>query len=134
MSGRRAFWEAVVTVCLPSLVIWTILAYVLRTVMPFTEAWPIYIVCFVLPLPMFFPVYNRYRKGIERSSQKRGPTYHFVCTILMGAFSAANASDAIHRAGWDRGLRMAIAFGWLVASVEHLRRWIKARSTAPTIV
>ncbi len=57
MTPKRAFWEVFATVCLPSLILWTIFAYSLRTKLnlPYAEALPIYLFLAMLPMPLAFP-------------------------------------------------------------------------------
>jgi hypothetical protein len=62
VTPKRAFWETFATVCVPSLLLWTVVAYFLRAKpnLPVGEALPIYLFLAVLPMPLAFPVYRCY--------------------------------------------------------------------------
>jgi hypothetical protein len=130
MTPRQAFWEVLATVGIPSLVIWGALLYLLRA-QTTPDEWPLLLILVAMPLPLFFPIYNRYRKGDKRGGKDRPPRYHLTWAILIAALSTAYALDAFHRSGWDRVFHLVLAMGWLVVSGDHFRRWGKARATLP---
>lgn len=135
VTPNRAFWEAVATVCLPSLISWSILAYVLKAKagMPLGEALPIYLFLAVFPLPLIYPIYRRYLKGPQpRKTHSRA--YHVVWGVLYAAVAIAYVMPTLldhkRRLGWWSQVAMA-AF-WIVMGIDHLIRAAKtpeARST-----
>ncbi len=90
MTPTRAFWEAFATVCIPSLVIWGL---ALCFVSPITRAdeWPLWLMFFLLPLPLIYPVYKRYLKGTARAPALRTRRYHLMAAMSYAALSIAYA-------------------------------------------
>jgi hypothetical protein len=127
MTPRRAFWEALVTIGVPSLLVWGVVLYLLRAQVS-AEDWPLFAILVALPLPLFFPIYHRYRKGIHPGQQNRKPWFHLACAILIASLAVDYVFDALHRSSWDRLFHLALAAGWLFVSIDHFRRWAKARS------
>lgn len=127
MTPKRALWEALATVCVPSLVIWAVLLYFLRLQL---DEWPLYLLFFALPLPLFFPIYNRYRTGVKYSGN-RTPRHHLTWAILAAVFSVTYVGYAFHRSSWDRALHLALAMIWIAVSADHFRRWAKTRASIP---
>ena len=95
MPPSKALWQAVATVALPSFIFWSIAAIVLRETFD-SDALLQYLILFVLPLPLIYPIYRRYRKGaqfggVARSSKSWGlisPSGHGTvlgrtCSALM---------------------------------------------------
>jgi hypothetical protein len=111
-------------------VIWGVLLYFLRAHAS-PDEWPLYLIFVVLPFPLFFPVYNRYRKGIKYSAKDRTPRYHLTWAILSVGLSGLYVLDAFHRRSWDRMFYLAIAMMWLLFAADHFRRWAKARENLP---
>jgi len=127
MTSRRAFWEALATVCAPSLVIWGVLFYLLR---PPEDEWIIFLIGFALPLPLFFPLYSRYRRGVKYGGDNRTPRQHLLLSIFCAVLSAAFIGDAFNRSGWDRAFHWTLAGAWLVLVASHFRNWMKQRATS----
>src|SRR4051812_8686834 len=87
MTPNRAFWEAVATVCIPILVVWGGLLYLLRTnARP--DEWPLYVIFIALPLPLIFPIYKRYLRG-PSTGRERSPKTHFVAGIASAALGSS---------------------------------------------
>jgi hypothetical protein len=136
MTPRRAFWEAASIVCIPTVAIWSVLLYLFRAKMG-TE-WPILLFFVALPLPLIYPLYNRYLLGTSGTKQ-RTPASHFV----MAALSAALGSDYVihtllhHKDRVDLATRLVMGLAWLIIGIDHVRRAVKARKgssgTAVTI-
>ena len=129
MTPKRAFWEAFATVCLPSLIFWTIVAYFLRTKLnlPYAEALPIYLFFAVLPMPLAFPVYRRYLKGTPRNTKTLSPGVNVGLAILFAAVGIMHAAELPrllhgHKNVWDVVFYVVIATVWLAMSVDYLRR------------
>ena len=57
MTRERGLWEAVATVAVPSLVVWSVLLFVIRANATADE-WPLYVIFIALPLPLIFPIYK----------------------------------------------------------------------------
>jgi hypothetical protein len=138
VTPNRAFWEAFATVCLPSLVFWTIVAYLLRAKLnlPIAEALPIYLFLAILPMPLALPVYRRHLKGTPRSTKTLSPKVSIALAILfavVGLMHAIELPELIrsHRNIWDVVFHTAIAVVWLTMSVEYVRR---AKKKPPTAV
>ncbi len=69
VNTRRAFWEALATICLPAFAIWSLFHFLLRTQARPGE-WPFYVIVVVLPLLLFVPIYSRYRKGVHKIAEQ----------------------------------------------------------------
>jgi hypothetical protein len=127
MTPKRALWEALATVCVPSVVIWGTLLHFARAQ---PDEWPIYLILFALPLPLIFPIYNRYRTGAKYGGN-RTPRHHLTWAILSAVFSAVCTGIAFHRTSADRTFYLIIAMTYVAGSVDHLRRWAKTRTSTP---
>jgi hypothetical protein len=67
MPPSKALWQAVATVALPSFIFWSIAAIVLRETFD-SDALLLYLILFALPLPLIYPIYRRYRKGLNSAA------------------------------------------------------------------
>jgi hypothetical protein len=139
VTPKRAFWEAFATVCLPSLVLWTIFAYFLRWKLnlPYTEALPIYVFLALLPMPLAFPLYRRYLKGTPRDTKTLSPRMNFALAVLFAVIAIMHAVELPEllrnrKNGWDIVFHVAIAAVWLTMSVEYVRR--ATRKQPPTAI
>ena len=139
MTPRRAFWDAFATVCLPSLLVWTVLAYLLKSKLnlSYSEALPIYFFLAVLPMPLFFPVYRRYLKGPSSGAKELSPQVRIVCATAF-AFVAIVQSMRLpvllrsHTNLWESALHVGMVAVWLVLSIEYFRRaFRKPPTTSP---
>ena len=137
MTPKRAFWEAFATVCLPSLILWTIVAYFLRTKLnlPYDEALPIYLFLAILPMPLAFPVYRRYLKGTPRDTKTLSPKANIALAVLFAVVGILHAAELpgllrSHKNVWDVVFHVAIATVWLAMSIDYVRR--AARKQAST--
>jgi len=108
------------------MVIWGVLFYFLR---PPKDEWIIFLIFFALPLPAFFPIYNRYRQGITRDWFNRTPRHHLTWATLSAVYGAVFIGYALHRSGWDRAFYLTLAAGWLAGSADHFRRWAKTKAS-----
>jgi hypothetical protein len=129
MSPRRAFWEAVATVCIPTLVIWGVLLYFVRTNAR-SDEWPLYAVFIVLPLPLIFPVYKRYLRG-PRTPNGGTPRSQFIAATVSASLGFAYVifTLAHHRDTGDLVFHVVLGIGWLLIGGERLRRGIRARKS-----
>jgi hypothetical protein len=128
VTPKRAFWEAFATVCLPSLILWTIFAYFLRTKLnlAYAEALPIYLFLAILPMPLTFPVYRRYLKGTSRNTRKLSPRLNFAAILfaVVGTMHAGELPSIFrsHKDVWDVFFHAVIGTVCLGMSVEYVRR------------
>jgi hypothetical protein len=132
MTPRRAFWEALATVGIPSFVIWGTTLYSIRTNAN-PDEWPLYLIFVGLPLLLFFPIYKRYKKGVRYVVDSRTRGYHVKCATLYAALSVLYAVIAlrVHRNGWDLVIYLTFAAAWLLTSADHIRRAAKSRANLP---
>jgi len=126
MTPRRAFWEALATVGIPSLLIWGAILYSIRTNAN-PDEWPLYLIFVGVPLLLFFPIYKRYKKGVRYGVESRTRGYHLKCAILYAALSVVFAVLAlrVHRNRWDLIIDLMLAAGWLLTSADHIRRAVR---------
>jgi hypothetical protein len=126
-NPRRALWESVATVCIPTLVIWGVLLYFVRTNAR-SDEWPLYVIFIVLPLPLIFPVYKRYLRG-PRNRNEGTPRSHFIAATVSASLGFAYVvfTLAHHRDTEDLVFHVVLGIGWLLIGAERLRRGIKAR-------
>ena len=124
MTPKRAFWEAFATVCLPSLILWTVFAYLLRSKLnlPYAKALPIYLFLAILPMPLAFPVYRRYLRGAPRDSKTLSPKLNIALAIFFAVVGILHAAELprllrSHKSGWDVVFHVANRNG--LASHEH---------------
>jgi hypothetical protein len=137
MAPKRAFWEAFAKVCLRSLLVWTILAYLLRSKLnlPYAEALPIYLFLAILPVPLAFPIYRRQLKGASGGAKQLSPQSYVVCATFF-AFAAIMQGMGIprllrnHKDVWDLILHIATPTVWLVLSIEYFRRAVRKHSAS----
>jgi hypothetical protein len=129
VTPKRALWEAIATVCLPSLILWTIFAYVLRTKLNlgYGEALPVYLFLAILPMPLVFPVYRRYLKGNPRDTKTLSPKASIALATLFAVVGIMHAVEIPkllrgHKDVWDVVFHAVIATVWLLISVDYLRR------------
>src|SRR5258708_13260011 len=97
MTKRRAFWEALATVGIPTLLVWGGLGYFFRVRLGVDGLLGISFFS-LLPLLLFFPIYGRYKKGLPPGGRERTPKYYFVsgvAFILMAAAYVALPSSII---------------------------------------
>jgi hypothetical protein len=129
MNPRRAFWEAVATVCIPTLVIWGVLLYFVRTNAR-SDEWPLYVFFIVLPLPLIFPVYKRYLRG-PKTRNEGTPRSHFVSAGVSASLGFAYVvfTLARHRDTEDLVFHLVLGICWLLIGAERLRRGIRARKS-----
>ena len=135
VTPKRAFWEAFATVCLPSLLLWTVFAYFLRSKLdlPYAEALPIYLFLAILPMPLAILVYRRYLSETPRKAKKLSPKLNItlaICFAVAGILNGADLPRLIrsHKSGWEVVFHAAITTLWLIISIEYVRR---ARTKQP---
>ena len=133
------FREAFATVCLPSVILWTILAYLLRSKLnlAYAEALPIYLFLVILPMPLAFPVYRRYLRGTPRNAKTLSPKLNIALAVLFAVVGIMHATEIpvlvrSHNNVWDVVFHGAIATVWLIMSIEYVRRATKKQP--PTVV
>lgn len=129
MSPRRALWEAVATVCIPTLIIWGVLLYVVRTSAR-SDEWPLYVIFIALPLPLIYPIYKRYLRGPTVRNEGK-PRTHFIAAIASAVlgFSYVVLTLLHHRDKSDLVLNLVMGTAWLLIAAEKIRRGIHARKS-----
>ncbi len=140
MTPKRAFWEAFATVCLPSLILWAILAYLLRSKqsLPYDGALPIYLFLAILPMPLAFPVYRRYLRGTHCNAKTLSPKLSLALAALFAVVGIMHATEIpgllrSHKNAWDVVFHVAIATVWLIMSIEYVRRAARKQPTPPVM-
>ncbi len=126
MTQERAFWEAVATVSIPSLIIWGVLLYVVRANATADE-WLLYVIFIALPLPLIFPIYKRYLRGPV--AKLENPRTLFVLAVGSAALGSAYVISTLqrHRDNSDLFFHLVIGSGWLLIGGEKLRRALRVR-------
>ena len=126
MTQERAFWEAVATVSIPSLIIWGVLLYVVRANATADE-WPLYVIFIALPLPLIFPIYKRYLRGPV--AKLENPRTLFVWAAISAALGSAYVVSTLlrRRDNSDLVIHLVMGFAWLLIGGEKLRRALRAR-------
>jgi hypothetical protein len=134
MSPSKAFWQAVATVLLPSLLFWTVAGIVLRETFD-SDVLLLYLIFFALPLPLIYPIYRRYRAGIRLGGVARSPRYYFAaavsCLLLSGVYVAEGFSR--HRRPGELFFPLAMAACWIGLAGNHFYRAIKAKTATPPL-
>ena len=126
MTPKRAFWEAVATVCFPSLLFWGFVAYLLRAKVD-AEAWPIYLVLVILPFPLCIPLYRRYLKGPQAQSLRSRRFYvRWAIFFGIGAFLYAVPLLRHHGKG-DSWVPLLITIIWLGLCVGQVIRAVRTK-------
>lgn len=115
--------------CLPSLILWSVFAYVLRSKLnlPYAEALPIYLFLAILPMPLVFPLYRRYVRGAPGNAKMVSPKLNIALAILFAVVGILHTAELpsllrAHKNGWDILFHAAIATVWLIMSIEYVRR------------
>jgi TRAP-type uncharacterized transport system fused permease subunit len=126
MTRERALWEAVATVAIPSIVVWSVLLYVIRDNATADE-WPLYAIFMALPLPLIFPIYKRYLRGPSARVEK--PRTLFIAAAAFAVLGLANIIPTLihHRDNSDLAFHLVIGFAWLLFGGEKFRRAVKAK-------
>ncbi|HVM92003.1 MAG TPA: hypothetical protein VMT67_04275 [Terriglobales bacterium] len=125
MTPKRAFWETFATVCLPSLAFWTGIAFFLRAKfnLPIGEALPLYLVFAILPMPLVFPVYRRYRSGTPRNTKLLSRRASITMAVLFAAVGTMHAWEIRHEKDvWEVAFHAAQASVWLILSIVYAHR------------
>lgn len=127
VNQRRAFREAFLSVCLPSLAAWAIIAFVLdwQGKISYAEGFPVYVLLFLLPFPLIYPIYRRYLKGPQRPTPRSRRYHHVLATLcgLMSIFSIAAAWPALrHHKGLGDWSQLMTALFWVSMCIDHLYR------------
>lgn len=126
MTLKRAFWEAVATVCVPSLLIWIFVAYLLRAKVD-AEAWPIYLVLVILPFPLCIPVYRYYLKGTQFRRPRTRRSY-VVSAIFFGILSFDYSLRLLlHHGSGDSWFPLLSAIGWLGLCIDQVIRAVRTK-------
>jgi hypothetical protein len=127
MTPRRAFWEAVATVCIPTLAIWGVLLYLVRTNARQDE-WPLYVIFIALPLPLVFPIYRRYLRG-PVADKERSPRIRFVTAAASAVLGVAYIVSTLHRHrdSSDLVIHLIMGTAWLLIAGDNLRRAMRSK-------
>jgi hypothetical protein len=132
MTRERAFWESVATVCIPSVLVWGLVAYLFRANARGDE-WPIYLFLFALPLPLIFPIFSRYRRGAQLAAKVKSRRYHTVLAVLYVAIAAIYVAEGSihHGQRMDLWSQLIGAAFWLFFGIQHAYRAAKTPATPP---
>ena len=126
MTSQKAFWQALVTVGVPSILIWSTSLYVIGF---HEDEWPFYAGFFLLPVILLTPlVYRNYKRG--RPSQKLTRDDYLKRAFLSGGLAVVYSILAFFepkRHGLFMNWIMPIA--WTAATVIHLWSASKAEKT-----
>jgi hypothetical protein len=131
MTPRRAFWQAIATVALPSAVFWGVVFLYELNARTASEGWvsllSVCVILFALPLPLAIPIYKRYRKGAHRVGRIKSPRYHVFLAALFGILSGGYAIDLLHaRDRWQLLFKITLSVTMLLGCVTQIRYAIKA--------
>lgn len=134
MNSNKALWQAIATVCIPSLLFWTIVALLVHRGI-LLEEWPVYLLLFAIPLPLIYPVYRRYKRGPSSSTSTYSPRQHrniaFLYALLAIVYIAIGGVP--RRFGWHRFYLAGLAIVWAGLATIQIYRAVQAkRSTSAT--
>ena len=120
MTPKRAFWEALGTVAVPSLVIWGSLQ---RTQATSDERF-VYLFLAALPLPLAIPLYHRYMRGPQASPNLKTPTVHWTLCVLWIGCGIAQCGAALfdRQSRWHLVSSLATAIIFIGLGAEQFRR------------
>lgn len=131
MEANKALWQAVATVCIPSLLFWTIVALLVHRGI-LLEEWPVYLLLFAIPLPLIYPVYRRYKRGASTSTPTYSPQQHrniaFLYALLAIAYIAIGGVP--RRFGWHRFYLAGLAIVWVGLATIQIYRAVQAKRSA----
>jgi len=132
MTRERALWEAVATVAVPSLIIWGVLLYFVRTSAT-SDEWPLYLIFVALPLPLIFPIYKRYLRGPTARVEKPRPL--FIAAAASAVLGSAYVVSAFFhpRDRYDLLSHLVMGIAWLGIGGEKLRRALRAGTRVPNL-
>jgi hypothetical protein len=127
MTPRRAFWEATVTICVPTLVIWGTLLYLLRAKLSWDEV-PFLLIFIALPFPLIIPMYKRYLRGTS-TTKLSTPRSHYIFAVGAAVLGSVYIIDTVlhHGDRKDLATKLIIGIAWLLIGVDHVRRAAQAR-------
>ncbi len=135
MTPRRALWEAVVTVCMPSVVIWALIMYFFPGGVRADEL-PLFVFFIALPLP-FIPLVAKHYRDVDKP--RREPTWrsHIIGIIIsvvgLAAFSVGSANALVNREGtWGLVSAWAYVFFFLYWLGSDIRGAARARRKPET--
>jgi hypothetical protein len=130
MTPRRAFWEAITTICVPILAVWGTILYLFRTRLSWDEV-PFLLIVIALPLPLIIPIYKRYLRGTS-TTKLRTPRFHYIFAIVSAVLGSAYIVSTVlrHRGRMDLVTDLIVGTGWLLIGIDHLRRAAQARKDA----
>lgn len=132
MTRERALWEAVATVAIPSLIIWSVLLY-FASPSANADEWPLYVIFVALPLPLVFPIYKRYLRGPSARIEKPG-TLFIAAAVSAVLGSAYIVSAFFHpRDRTDLLSHLVMGIAWLGMGGEKLQRALRPRTSVPTL-
>lgn len=126
MTPRRALEAAVAVVCIPSLLFWGVVAYLLRGKVDY-ETWPLYVVLAALPLPLCVLLYLRYKREPE-PPEAHSRLFHILSAVLFALLSYTYLWRVLHNGGkkapW---FPLLLALGFLILCIENSRSAAKPK-------
>lgn len=134
MTPKRAFWQALGLVAIPSLVVWTVLLSIGGYN---AEEWRSYLMCFLVPILILLPFfYHNYRKygaaSRPRVYTKRQHWSFAVAGIILATLLIWGAF--LKRNGWALTGDLGLGLVWLCVALNHLFKALKDQSSeAPSL-
>jgi amino acid permease len=139
MTPRRAFWEAFATVCVPNVVIWSTLFYLVARNWQSDARLGLvdsFVLFAALPVPLIFPVYKHYRNGARTEGKSISRIANAILAILFAAAGTITVALCIlgavraRIANWGFLFGVAMAMMLFAVAVEYARRFSNLTSTS----
>lgn len=128
MTSKRAFWEAVGVVCIPTLAIWGVLLYALRG--KIGSDWPAFLIFGGLPpLVLIYPIYKAHLRGKTFSRQPSAKLQFLMGGLWVVLGSGRMADSLLHSSPL---LELLIGISWFLVGIVYLIRAVKAKKESST--
>jgi len=103
---------------------WLVIAFVLdwQGKVSYAEGFFVYLLLFLLPFPLIYPVYRRYLKGPQPPTP-RSRRYHLVWATMCGVMSIFSFATELPAFRHSKGLdwfQLAMALYWVSMCIHHL--------------
>jgi predicted CDP-diglyceride synthetase/phosphatidate cytidylyltransferase len=128
MTHRRAIWEALAMVVLPTSFVWGFFLYKFGF---YWEEWPVYAIFAFLPMALLVPLsYRRIMDGpVKRGLSRR---QHIIWAVMLACFTTLYLALAPwhNRDVWDRAFQIGLALLWFADAANHARKALQSNNTA----
>src|SRR5260221_103933 len=128
MTHRRAIWEALAMVVLPTSLVWGYFGYKAGF---HWEELPIYVIFALLPVVLLVPfVYLRIMDGpVKRELTRR---QHIQRAVWMTGFAIFYLIFALWhpRNGWDQAWKLAMSLGWFASAASYVWGAVKTENSS----